>query len=503
MRDTATPRRSWSATCSSVRPPSSSQGWGQRPSRSRPRPSCDCARGRFAMPVRRRTMLTRSTTILACWRTRPECSSRRPPAMARCSAAARLRQSTSCAAMASALVSLFSSPTTCSTSLRCPGTPARNPARTYAREWQPFRCSWYASQTILPTIDSSTCSTPTFATITCTRRPSACCEPTLPWARHVSGPIRWPWKRRSFLLRSQAGSRLTPWHATPSPPCRTWSGAWPTALVRPGPSLAWLRAQTDGSDCGVLCCLRQTATGANGLDRVKGQHQQRNPHDGEADPAAGTHGLAQEQNTTEQLQDRGDELQEADRHKWDPPGCGTEQDQWRGGRQAGRGQEQGMGRRVHRESGLAPQADPDENSDSYRHQYCSLGGQALQGAQRGAQPLLHQAVESEREGQAQRDPRRAPEVDREVDPGGEPDRYGHPLQPAESLAQDQDADRHGHDGVQEVAQGRLGYVVSHHRRYIDRPVDGQQHPGQGDCAEHPRVDEHRTAPAEIAADGKY
>ena len=78
------------------------------------------------------------------------------------------------------------------------------------------------------------------------------------------------------------------------------------------------------------------------------------------------------------------------------------------------------------EGRLAARDEDAEHDDRDRGEHGGLGGQRVHGLQARADLLLGQAVEPERERQAERDPRQHPAGDREVDRGERADRRPRP-----------------------------------------------------------------------------
>ena len=75
----------------------------------------------------------------------------------------------------------------------------------------------------------------------------------------------------------------------------------------------------------------------------------------------------------------------------------------------------------------------------------------------------------------------------------------HPLQRAQPLAQHDDAERDGDDGVEEVAQRRLGRASAQHRGDVDHPVHRDEQRGGGDAEPEARALPQLAGPAEVAA----
>ena len=92
--------------------------------------------------------------------------------------------------------------------------------------------------------------------------------------------------------------------------------------------------------------------------------------------------------------------------------------------------------------------------------------------------LLDEAVNAEGEGESECNPRKLSVIDGENQDRCSADRKRDPLQGAQSLAQDENAEQHGYDRVREVAQRRFNDLVGLHRKNVDQPVDENEDAGE-------------------------
>ena len=86
--------------------------------------------------------------------------------------------------------------------------------------------------------------------------------------------------------------------------------------------------------------------------------------------------------------------------------------------------------------------------------------------------FAQQAVQAERAGQAQRDPRRRPGIDGQPGHADGRHRHRHPLQPTQALLQHQHAQQYVHQRIDEVAQAGLDDVAGVDRPDVQAPVEG-------------------------------
>jgi len=185
--------------------------------------------------------------------------------------------------------------------------------------------------------------------------------------------------------------------------------------------------------------------------------------------------LAEREHAAEQLQHRGDVLQQPHRGQRHPARSGREHHQGDHGDQPGADQQQRLPRRVLGEVPAAGQLEPHQRHGRGRRQQQRLGGQPGHCTDVHADPVLDQAVDPERDRQGERDPRQPPVR------GGQdghrcradPDRG--PLPRAQPLAQHHHPEQHGDQRVGEVAQARLDHVARVHRVDVGAPVHCQEH----------------------------
>ena len=94
--------------------------------------------------------------------------------------------------------------------------------------------------------------------------------------------------------------------------------------------------------------------------------------------------------------------------------------------------------------------------------------------------LLHHAVQAEAGRQGQRDPGRTAVVDGEHGDRDGRDAHRRPLQRPQPLAEDDHAEQHAHQRVDEVAQRGLDDLPGVDAVDEDQPVDGDEHGGAGE-----------------------
>ena len=197
------------------------------------------------------------------------------------------------------------------------------------------------------------------------------------------------------------------------------------------------------------------------VDRLDGEHREREPDQAEADPPAGRHRLVEDEQARARTGSSARGTAAARGHHRDPDGRGAEQHQRDGGDDAGGGEQERVAQPVRAEVGVAAQtshttyaAPPGRGR--------GLDRDALDRAHAGL--LLEQTVGAEGEGQHERDPGRSPVVDRQHDDRHERDHHGDPLERTQPLAEDQHAHQDGHQGVDEVAERGL-----HDAPVVDAP----------------------------------
>lgn len=201
-----------------------------------------------------------------------------------------------------------------------------------------------------------------------------------------------------------------------------------------------------------------------------------------------------------QLEDRREELEQADRGQRQLVGAGGEADQRDHGHQSGRGQQYG-----HMPGGVS------EHGPVVGLKVGQVGerGQELEGGLdrhrrhgRHSGEFLAQAVGAERGGQDQRDPRRPAVGHGQFHHGGPADGHRHPLQSAQLLVQDEDAEQDGEQRVDEVAEGGLDHLARVDRPDVDAPVDRDDRGGDGQQRDLPRLGAQLREPAPVPGHGQ-
>ncbi|OPZ54617.1 MAG: hypothetical protein BWY91_01569 [bacterium ADurb.BinA028] len=147
--------------------------------------------------------------------------------------------------------------------------------------------------------------------------------------------------------------------------------------------------------------------------------------------------------------------------------------------------------------GAAQPRQRPEQQQRDRQQHGGLDREPVQRPQAGADALLEQPIERERHRQRESDDRHLPAGHREKDRRHQADRDGHPLQAAQGFAQQHDAEGHGDEWVEEVAERSVPGVSAQHRSDVDPPVDRDEQGRGSQPREQPRTGEQRPHPRHV------
>lgn len=186
----------------------------------------------------------------------------------------------------------------------------------------------------------------------------------------------------------------------------------------------------------------------------------------------------EEQDSQQELEHRGEVLQQSDGGQRHPHGGHAEADQGDRGDQAAEDEQQGVPGALGGERAAAAGGEQQQEAQGGQELDRGLGGQGLQPAQ--VDLLLHQPVDGEGEGEGEGDPRQAPVSDGQDHDGRRAGADRGPLGGAEPLPQQQHAEGDGDQGVDEVAERGLHDVPAVDAPDVQAPVDGYHRGGERD-----------------------
>ena len=116
--------------------------------------------------------------------------------------------------------------------------------------------------------------------------------------------------------------------------------------------------------------------------------------------------------------------------------------------------------------------------------------------------LAQQPVQTKGDGQANRNPRRAPALPGQPGHTQRRQRYRQPLQLAQPLAQHHHPEQHAQQRVDEIAQAGFHHVAGIHRPDVQAPVQRDQQAGQAQQPEPPRRGPYLGQPAPATHDAQ-
>ena len=136
-------------------------------------------------------------------------------------------------------------------------------------------------------------------------------------------------------------------------------------------------------------------------------------------------------------------------------------------------------------------SEGDEPGGRERREEPRLPEQADHGV--GADGLAREAVEAERDREGEGDPGQAAVPRGEDGDSRRGERHRDPLRPGEALAQDEDAEQHVDQGVDEVAEARLDHVVVDDGPDVEQPVERDEDGAPGEPRDRARAGRRRRA----------
>ena len=186
---------------------------------------------------------------------------------------------------------------------------------------------------------------------------------------------------------------------------------------------------------------------------VNGENHQRNPDDDEPNPPRRRHRLFQHKHTEAKRKYRRRVLNESDCREWQTT-RGSREEHQRDGRDRASGHNPECVGNAVNERRHADGAGHDEPLDNreWGHPH-RFDHQATDGVHVGSDALFNEAVETERERQSDGNPGESVVTDRQHNDGDGTHSDGNPLHAAQALAQYDDTQDDGDDGVDEIAEG--------------------------------------------------
>lgn len=201
---------------------------------------------------------------------------------------------------------------------------------------------------------------------------------------------------------------------------------------------------------------------------VGAQQRKRHPDAGEPGQPGRRYLFAKHEHSQDELDDRGEILEQADDRQRYAVGGHAKGQQWGGGDGTGGQQQQLHADRRGGEVQFAGDQRPAHAAQGEGYDRKRLRGQGLHGAQ--THLLFQESIGPERCRQPQADPGHRAVPQHEDEHRHRPGDHRRPLQRAETLVQHEHAEQHGDQWVDEVTQRGVDHPVVGHRPHVDQPV---------------------------------
>ena len=201
-----------------------------------------------------------------------------------------------------------------------------------------------------------------------------------------------------------------------------------------------------------------------------------------------------------QLEDRREELEQAQGGQGQAVGAGREADQRDHRHQSGAGQQRGHVPGGVAEDRLVRALQVDQVAERGQELEAGLHGHRRDGRHRGQ--LLAQAVDAEGRGQDEGDPRGTAVCHGQFDHRDRPDAHGQPLGPAQALVQDEHAEEDCEQGIDEVAERGFHHLAGVDRPDVETPVDRDEHRAGAEQRDLPRLGPQLGQPAPVLPHGQ-